>query len=149
MIGEDLRLLDEERQHIVTHAKQELRQRWAPMPIPHRLLTRCWHLLPAEKWSLPQSKSNAREKKPKPKPKPIIAKMAWRGRGERVQRRKLLVDVDVSWMCLDVYFTLTTHNEQPTTHGVSTLDTARHSRHIGKPTQSTEVMTDRRVASSA
>ena len=61
--------MDEERQHIVTHAKQELRQRWAPMPIPHRLLTRCWHLLPAEKWSLPQSKSNAREKKPKPKPK--------------------------------------------------------------------------------
>lgn len=95
VIGEDLRLLDEERQHIVTHAKQELRQRWAPMPIPHRLLTRCWHLLPAEKWSLPQSKSNAREKKPKPKPKPIIAKMAWRGRGERVQRRKLLGDVDV------------------------------------------------------
>ena len=88
-------LFDEERQHIVTHAKQELRQRWAPMPIPHRLLTGCWHLLPAEKWSLPQSKSNAREKKPKPKPKPIIAKTAWRGRGERVQRRKLLVDVDV------------------------------------------------------
>ena len=38
---------------IIAHAKAELRQQWAPAPIPHGLLKKGWHNLPPHKWRLP------------------------------------------------------------------------------------------------
>ena len=86
---EDLRLSDEEKSVIVTHAKEELRQRWAVTPITHGLLKKGWHNLPRNVWSLPQRIANPVKPRPKPKPQPraIAKQRVWRDRDERLQAR--------------------------------------------------------------
>ena len=86
---EDLRLDDEERDLIVTHAKETLRQRWARTPISHALLKKGWHNLPAGVWKLPQRIANPVKPRPKPKPKPraIAKQRVWNDRDERLRAR--------------------------------------------------------------
>ena len=90
-VGDDLRLTVAEQQAVVTHAKEELRQRWAPVAIDHRLRAAGWPDLPAETFKLPRPLSMKQKRQPKPKPKPkrirLIQKPSWRSRDERLEAR--------------------------------------------------------------
>ena len=90
---EDERMTVAEQQNIVSHAKEVLRQRWAPRPIPHKLITKGWPDLPKAVFKLPQHIANPIKKKPVAKaiakphaPKPCAPK--WRSRMERVAARR-------------------------------------------------------------